>query len=1388
MKQVYTTLTLLIIITTSVFSQTSYYVNDLLGVDIPANNVYTSAPGSDANPGTAALPFATLTKAMTTAVAGDVIYVDAGTYPTINFTINKSITILGPNHNITPLDATRMEYNESRNEEAFINGSSIGIAANNVVIKGLVFDPGARIAISKGNNGLSFSNITIAKNGFIITSNQGAINIFGNNASPSASTNYTIEDNVFVQQGSSVVQSMTLQALDIVNITNNSFLNGDGGTRFTQTAIHLGASSLVSNITINDNVIDEPFTGIFSNFIGNITVDNNKFLGCFNATAIRDANVASNTITLKNNYYQINRSNDAFVVQLLGPTNVGTVKRVVVENNTVDINATGFPNSPTGYLYAQCNVGVVNAEYQGRKNVINITGNLTGYLGLFFTMRCNGKFNAVNIDSNEVYFNATNLSTSSNAYGIVVNLNTGGGNVPPPGSAINITHNKVSGFGRAVQFLGGSLPGVTCNINENSLINNRDLAIVNGNQISPAMNATCNWYGFTNAQSIAAKIFSSTPGAVNYTPWLINGTDNEPSTPGFQPLPGSCIGTVPVVTLDGSTNLTCFESNNGAINVSGSSGTGPYTFAWTKTNDPGFNSTSENPTGLSAGTYNLVMTDANGSTASLNNITITQPSLLTASADGTDASCYSGSNGSASVIAGGGTAPYTYLWSNNATTSSISNLAAGIYSVTVTDAHGCTAIAEYEVTEPQELTVTSIGTNVSCFGGSDGAVSLSVSGGTTPYTYLWSNNATTAEITNLLPGDYSVTVTDANGCTAQASYTVTQPTLLTAVATGTSTSCANSATVVPSGGTSPYNYLWSNGATTQSISSLPAGIYSVTVTDAKGCTTSASCTVSASEAFNPSASVTDVTCYGMSTGSITVTNVNGAAPFRFSLDGVNFGLPVSLPFTFSNLAAGTYAITVKDANGCTGFVTKTITQPTQLVATLNSVQSTCYGFSTGSVNVTVTGGSPAYTYHWAGPNGYTSTQLNINNLVAGAYTLTVTDNNGCTAVQQVVVPSYNQIIVNATITDITCKGLLNGSIVINVTGGTGNFSYLWNTGATTSSIYNLAKGNNYKLTVTDIGSGCIIQSSSYTINEPASAISITVPNQEIIDVTGCNSPGSLRAVGSGGTPFPGADPYLYSINGIDFQPSQVFSNLNANNYSVLVKDANGCTASRTIIINDNGSDEYEGSGSNKNNTKGKAVQIGLGTNIAARIASTGDPADWYKFTTISAGNYTMNLTHPSVAFVFNLYTASSTTALPTQPGSTSVNKIYTLNANTTYYISVTGGLSFICYQLSVTTGLPLKSSGSKPQNEIVSLITGKENFDIKAFPNPSGSYFNLKVETGSNEKMSMRVVDITGRVIEEKQNLQPQQMIRLGDRYVNGVYIAEIIQGENRKAIRLVKM
>jgi hypothetical protein len=329
-----------------------------------------------------------------------------------------------------------------------------------------------------------------------------------------------------------------------------------------------------------------------------------------------------------------------------------------------------------------------------------------------------------------------------------------------------------------------------------------------------------------------------------------------------------------------------------------------------------------------------------------------------------------------------------------------------------------------------------------------------------------------------------------------------------------SNSCANSATVVANGGTGSYTYLWSNGATTQSITSIPAGTYTVTVTDANGCMTTASCSVTANQAFNPSASVVDVSCYGGSNGSITITNANGTAPFQYSIDG---GLNYQSNNTFNGLTAGTYTITVVDVNGCTGFITKTIIQPTQLIVNINNVQSSCYGTSTGSINLSVSGGSPSYSYLWSGPNSYSSTQLNISNLATGSYTLTVTDNKGCTSIKNVFVPSYNQVIINSIVTNIACKGELSGAIDITVSGGSGSGSnYLW-TGplgysSTTEDLNNLGTGN-YNLSVTDAASGCIV-TGSYVITQPATAVNLSTTKT---NATGCNSLGSITVTGYGGT-------------------------------------------------------------------------------------------------------------------------------------------------------------------------------------------------------------------------------------------------------------------------------
>ncbi|NDC07664.1 MAG: hypothetical protein EBZ86_10190 [Synechococcaceae bacterium WB9_2_069] len=190
-------------------------------------------------------------------------------------------------------------------------------------------------------------------------------------------------------------------------------------------------------------------------------------------------------------------------------------------------------------------------------------------------------------------------------------------------------------------------------------------------------------------------------------------------------------------------------------------------------------------------------------------------------------SCPNGNNGAIDLTVAGGIAPYIFTWSNGASTEDLSSLTAGNYSVSVTDFNGCTANANVTITQPTLLTTSASSTNVTCNGLNNGTATVTAAGGTAPYTYLWNSGATTPSITNLAPGNYSVTVTDANGCSANANVTITQPILLTANASSTNLACNGinngTATVTAAGGTASYNYLWNTGATTPSITNLAPG-------------------------------------------------------------------------------------------------------------------------------------------------------------------------------------------------------------------------------------------------------------------------------------------------------------------------------------------------------------------------------------------------------------------------------------------------------------------------------------------------------------------------------------------------------------------------------------
>ena len=513
------------------------------------------------------------------------------------------------------------------------------------------------------------------------------------------------------------------------------------------------------------------------------------------------------------------------------------------------------------------------------------------------------------------------------------------------------------------------------------------------------------------------------------------------------------------------TDILCFGASTGAINLSVTGGTAPYTYAW----NGGI--TTEDLTGLAAGTYNVTVTDANSCTATAS-VTISAPAAaLALTSTKTDVLCFGTLTGSVNLSVTGGTAPYTYAWNGGITTEDLTGLAAGTYNVTVTDANSCTATASITISTPAAaLALTSTKTDVLCFGASTGAVNLSVSGGTAPYTYAWTGGITSEDLTGLAEGTYNVTVTDAKGCLATVSVTISQPAIPLALTSsktdvlcfGTSTGAIN---LSVSGGTAPYAFVWNGGITTEDLKGLVAGTYIATVTDANNCTATTSIIISApTEVLTLTSAKTDVLCFGTSTGQINLNITGGFAPYIYSWDN---GKTTE---DLSNLVAGNYTATVTDSKGCTVKSTITISQPVALEVTASKTNVSCNGSNTGAISLNVRGGTAPFTYKWS--NGQSTKDL--TGIRSGNYKVIVTDAGNCSVIADVVISQSEPL--NATLT-VRNAGCLDsgGAISSRITGGVLPYKISW-TGNSTSSApeINNAKAGSYEMVVTD-AAGCTVK-------------------------------------------------------------------------------------------------------------------------------------------------------------------------------------------------------------------------------------------------------------------------------------------------------------------------
>ncbi|MCB9189687.1 MAG: gliding motility-associated C-terminal domain-containing protein [Flavobacteriales bacterium] len=624
------------------------------------------------------------------------------------------------------------------------------------------------------------------------------------------------------------------------------------------------------------------------------------------------------------------------------------------------------------------------------------------------------------------------------------------------------------------------------------------------------------------------------------------------------------------------TPLTCNGDNSGSINLTPSGGDGSYSFAWT--GPSGFTSNVEDPTGLAAGTYNVTITDGAGCTGTAS-VTVTEPSAVTVTASGNDAHCAQ-TDGDVTATGSGGSGALTYEWYSDATLStsagsgaSVGTLAAGTYYVEVSDANGCTETTSVTIGDLAGPTVSAVvNSDATGPGLCNGNATATGTGGTGSLTYAWDNSNTNANANDLCAGSNCVTVTDAFGCTDNTCVTINEPNGVTVVIAPTDLLCngvcIGQADVTATGGVGGYTYAWDHGPTAEDLTGLCAGTYNVTVTDANGNIGTGSVTIAEPAAIGvTSTSFVDALCNGDCNGEVDASATGGTGTLVYEwFDASNASVGSTANTT--GLCAGDYDLVVTDDNLCTSTSSVTVSEPTALSLITANVSSNC-GQADGEVSVTVSGGTAVsgYTYLWEDTTpSFVGATASVTGLVAGTYTLTVTDDNGCSETATTTISDLGGPTITQTHIDANCNGSFDGSIDITVSGGSTPFTYAWsgpNGYTSTFQDINLLEAGVYDVSATDVN-GCVANL-SITVNEPP----LLVVNPTAVNAT-CfgSSTGELDATSTGGT---GAATYIWYDDALlsnSVGTGASLTNMAAGIYYVEATDVNSCSASGTISINE----------------------------------------------------------------------------------------------------------------------------------------------------------------------------------------------------------------------------
>lgn len=643
------------------------------------------------------------------------------------------------------------------------------------------------------------------------------------------------------------------------------------------------------------------------------------------------------------------------------------------------------------------------------------------------------------------------------------------------------------------------------------------------------------------------------------------------------------------ITVENKQNPSVASANDGAIDISVTGGTPPYSYEW-QNGHGDVVATSEDVNGLGVDTYTVTVRDANYNTVddtgceAIITVTLSDPTVLSVTiTESQSVSCFGNSDGILTAKVIGGTSPYSYQWlkEDNGSYSdldtnaiSIENLDSGNYRVIVTDNSNTTAQADFNLSEPAAIGITENVQNVSCFGGNDGSIAITVTGGTAPYSFSWKNEndfeiSTSEDLVNVVAGVYKLTVTDANDCVLESPITISEPVALLEItldelrdptAFGAADGFIN---VHISGGRTPYIFEWTDNAdnvvsTEEDLSNVGEGVFTLTVTDDSGCSVSEQFALLAPDemhiVINESIPILCHGALGDLQAFVTGGVLNTGSDYNyqwFREDSGSFVQINNISNILSDISAGTYRLDVTDDSNDLKSLTYTLISPDNLTISLAvSSPVSCTSGTDGAITSSVTGGTPPYSYEW----NIGSEADALSDLPVGTYTLTVTDSNGCIAEEQIELTQPDGMSIDSNLLPPSCNGNSDGEISLVVSDGTAPYNYLWNTGATDPALNNLAAGE-YSVTITD-AAGCMTVQ-NFTLENPEPLV-LDLGGDRVLCI---GQKLELDATIEDQT----ASYQWTSDNGFSSTAPIVFLEQKGN-YTLTVTNGNGCTASDTFQI------------------------------------------------------------------------------------------------------------------------------------------------------------------------------------------------------------------------------